>query len=92
MRDESQRAAASSRDRPVDGGAADREFDADERREWNQKNEKLEELEKRRARVRELAGNPRAVVAGADDMKTGWNRVDGRGASSPRPATCARRR
>jgi HK97 family phage major capsid protein len=51
----------------LDEGARDRRFDADEKDRWNTANEQLEEIEKRRERVRELAGNPRAVVSGVDD-------------------------
>jgi HK97 family phage major capsid protein len=66
----------------LDDVARDREFSDAERQQWNQQNERLEELQKRRARVAELGSRPGALVHGADDMKTGWNRVDDGGVFS----------
>ena len=51
----------------LERGAAGREFTSDEKRQRNEQNEQLEQFEKRRTRVAELAGNPRAVIAGVDN-------------------------
>jgi HK97 family phage major capsid protein len=58
----------------LEQAAAGRQFTPDEKAAWNEKNQELSQFEKRRQRVRELAGNPRAVIAGADDFQTSYSR------------------